>query len=130
MQLNGTKLLFDADWPRSGQVATFVPTPKSGSMISTGQKIETKVTEHSRLPGTDLDNVKFGRVFSDHMFVMEYADGAWQTPSIMPFADMRISPAALVLHYSQTIFEGLKAYRAADGTVNLFRPEANIPQRF
>lgn len=95
-------------------------------MITTGQKIATQRTEHSRLPETDLDNIKFGRVFSDHMFVMDYADGAWKAPTIMPFGDLRMSPAALVLHYSQTIFEGLKAYRSADGQVNLFRPQANI----
>lgn len=95
-------------------------------MITTGQKIAIQRTERSRLPETDLDNIKFGRVFSDHMFVMDYADGAWQAPTIMPFGDLRMSPAALVLHYSQTIFEGLKAYRSADGQVNLFRPQANI----
>jgi len=73
-----------------------------------------------------LDNVKFGRVFSDHMLVMDFEEGAWSAPSIMPFGDLRMSPAALVLHYSQTIFEGLKAYRSADGSINLFRPQANI----
>lgn len=95
-------------------------------MITTGQKIAIQRTEASRLPSTDLDNIKFGRVFSDHMFVMDYVDGAWQKPRITPFADMRMSPAALVLHYSQTIFEGLKAYRTADGGVSLFRPKDNI----
>jgi branched-chain amino acid aminotransferase len=95
-------------------------------MITTGQKIATQRTERSRLPETDLDNIKFGRVFSDHMFMMDYKDGAWRAPSIIPFADLQMSPATLVLHYSQTIFEGLKAYRSADGSVNLFRPQANI----
>lgn len=95
-------------------------------MITTGQKIATQVTPHSRLPETDLDNIKFGRVFSDHMFVMDYLDGEWRSPVIKEFGDMRMSPAALVLHYSQTIFEGLKAYRTVDGKVNLFRPQANI----
>jgi branched-chain amino acid aminotransferase len=60
------------------------------------------------------------------MFVMDYADGAWKEPVIMPFADLQMSPAALVLHYSQTIFEGLKAYRADDGSVGIFRPMDNI----
>ena len=96
-----------------------------GSMITTGQKIATQLTERSRLPGTDLDNIKFGRVFSDHMFVMDYTDGKWQVPKIMAFGDMRMSPASLVLHYSQTIFEGLKAYRTPTG-VNIFRPQDNI----
>ena len=95
-------------------------------MITTGQKIAIQRTEHSRLATTDLQDIKFGRVFSDHMFVMDYADGAWQEPVIIPFADLQMSPAALVLHYSQTIFEGLKAYRSADGTVGIFRPKDNI----
>ena len=95
-------------------------------MITTGQKIAIHRTERSRLPGTDLAHVKFGRVFSDHMFVMEFQDGRWQDARITPFADLVMSPAALVLHYSQTIFEGLKAYRTPEGGVNLFRPQANI----
>lgn len=95
-------------------------------MISTGQKIAIQRTTKSRLPETDLANVKFGRVFSDHMVVMDFEEGAWKAPTIVPFADLEISPAALVLHYSQTIFEGLKAYRTADGGVSIFRPQANI----
>lgn len=95
-------------------------------MITTGQKIATQRVERSRLIDTDLDNIKFGRVFSDHMVVMDYEEGAWKAPSIVPFADLELSPAALVLHYSQTIFEGLKAYRMPDGGVSIFRPQANI----
>lgn len=106
-------------------LATFGPI-KRIPMITTGQKIAIRRTEHSRLPGTDLENVKFGRVFSDHMFVMDYRDGQWREPAIVPYAHMQMSPAALVLHYCQTIFEGLKAYRGADGKVSIFRPQANI----
>ncbi|MCC7503053.1 MAG: branched-chain amino acid aminotransferase [Flavobacteriales bacterium] len=95
-------------------------------MITTGQKIAIEETKRSRLPETDLDQVKFGRTFSDHMFVMDYVDGEWREPRITEFTDLQMSPACLVLHYSQTIFEGLKAYKSADGKVNLFRPQANI----
>ena len=95
-------------------------------MITTGQKIATQRTAKSRLPETDLDNIKFGRVFSDHMVVMDYENGAWKAPTIMPFGDLQMSPAALVLHYSQTIFEGLKAYRNVNGGINLIRPQDNI----
>jgi len=95
-------------------------------MFTTGQKIAIQRTTESRLPSTDLANIKFGRVFSDHMFVMDYADGAWAKPRIVPYANLSISPAAAVLHYGQSIFEGLKAYRRADGSVALFRPQANI----
>ncbi|MCB9183496.1 MAG: branched-chain amino acid aminotransferase [Flavobacteriales bacterium] len=95
-------------------------------MITTGQKIAIERTKASRLPQTDLENIKFGRVFSDHMLVMDYVDGAWKAPAIVPFGEMQMSPATLVLHYSQTIFEGLKAYRNAHGGINLIRPHDNI----
>ncbi len=94
-------------------------------MIISGQKIVTQRTERSRLSGTDLTNIKFGRVFSDHMFVMDYADGDWGSPRIEPFGDITMSPASSVLHYGQSIFEGLKAYRSEDGGINIFRPQAN-----
>ena len=95
-------------------------------MITTGQKIAITRTPNSRLAKTNLNDIKFGRVFSDHMFVMDFQNGEWRTPSIMPFGDLQMSPAALVLHYSQTIFEGLKAYKSDDGRVAIFRPQANI----
>ncbi|MDR0935243.1 MAG: branched-chain amino acid aminotransferase [Oscillospiraceae bacterium] len=69
----------------------------------------------------------FGRYFSDHMFLLDYASGrGWYDPRIVPFQNFSLSPAAMVFHYAQEVFEGLKAYRRADGTVQLFRPEANI----
>lgn len=95
-------------------------------MISTGQKIAMERVGVSRLATTDLDKVTFGRTFSDHMFVMEHADGTWQRPRITTYEEIRISPAAAVLHYAQSIFEGLKAYRAPNGKVNIFRPQDNI----
>lgn len=95
-------------------------------MITTGQKIAIQRTPASRLASTDLANVPFGRVFSDHMFIMDHVDGAWQRPRIEPFGNLTMSPAASVLHYGQSIFEGLKAYRQADGRVAIFRPQANI----
>lgn len=95
-------------------------------MLTTGQKIAIEKTSASRLATTDLENIKFGRVFSDHMFRMDHTGGEWRTPRIVPFGDMMMSPASLVLHYGQSIFEGLKAYRTDNGEVALFRPEANI----
>lgn len=95
-------------------------------MIITGQKIATRRTEHSRLAATDLSNIKFGRVFSDHMFVMDFQEGEWRSPRIEPFADLQMSPASSVLHYGQSIFEGLKAYRSENGGINIFRPQANL----
>lgn len=96
------------------------------AMISTATEMNIQPVKRSRLPETDLANLKFGRVFTDHMFVMDYADGAWQRPQIMPYKDLELSPATLVLHYAQTIFEGMKAYSDGQGGVNLFRPQANI----
>jgi len=95
-------------------------------MITTALDMDINRIERSRLPLTDLENLKFGRVFTDHMFMMDHVDGAWQRPRIMPFGDMELSPATLVLHYAQTIFEGMKAYRDHRGEVNLFRPQENI----
>jgi branched-chain amino acid aminotransferase len=66
----------------------------------------------------------FGKSFSDHMAIARIA-GAWGDVAIVPFADVPLSPAAMVLHYGQAIFEGLKAYRQPDGSVCLFRPADN-----
>jgi branched-chain amino acid aminotransferase len=83
-------------------------------------------TRQSRLGQVDLQDLPFGSVFSDHMFVMDFKDGQWQTGAIQPYADIAMSPAAMALHYGQAIFEGMKAFRQPDGGVALFRPDANI----
>lgn len=85
--------------------------------------IEVHKTEKSRLSEVDFDNLGFGDEFSDHMFVMDYKDGKWQQPKIVPFQNLTFSPALITLHYSQTIFEGLKAYHAKNGKINVFRPD-------
>jgi branched-chain amino acid aminotransferase len=77
------------------------------------------------MSGIDYGNLGFGRFFSDHVFVVDYADGAWGEPRIEPYGPMDIEPANCTLHYGQTIFEGMKAYRSAKGGVNLFRPYMN-----
>ena len=69
----------------------------------------------------------FGKYFSDHMFIMNYSeDKGWHDAKIVPFGDIQLHPASTVLHYGSEIFEGLKAYRRADGKVQLFRPMENI----
>ena len=76
---------------------------------------------------TPSDKLGFGKVFSDHMFMMNYDEGqGWHDPRIVPYGPIELMPCANVLHYAQEIFEGLKAYRTADGTVQLFRPMENI----
>lgn len=82
-------------------------------------------TENSKLPGTSLENLPFGKVFTDHMLVAEYKDGKWQKPVIKPFAPISIMPTNMTLHYGQSIFEGIKAYRTVDGGTYIFRPFDN-----
>ncbi|MFS8478368.1 MAG: branched-chain amino acid aminotransferase [Micromonosporaceae bacterium] len=73
-----------------------------------------------------LENPGFGRIFTDHMVTIRYAEGkGWYDARVEPRGPIPMDPATAVLHYAQEIFEGLKAYRAADGGVILFRPEAN-----
>ncbi len=78
-------------------------------------------------PKPDASNLGFGNYFTDHMFIMDYTQGkGWHQPKIVPFQNISLHPAAKVLHYGQSIFEGLKAYRTKDGRVLLFRPDRNI----
>jgi branched-chain amino acid aminotransferase len=67
----------------------------------------------------------FGRFFTDNMVKAVYADGAWQQPELVPYGPIQIDPSTSVLHYGQAIFEGIKAYHQPDGSVAVFRPEAN-----
>ena len=76
---------------------------------------------------TPSDKLGFGKIFSDHMFLMNYDEGeGWHSPRIVPYGPIELMPCANVLHYAQEIFEGLKAYRTESGTVQLFRPTENI----
>ncbi len=73
------------------------------------------------------DTLGFGKYFTDHMFMMDYTEGqGWHDARIIPFGPIALHPASTVLHYGSEIFEGLKAYRRADGKVQLFRPIENI----
>ncbi len=75
----------------------------------------------------DSSTLGFGKVFTDYMFLMDYSrDEGWHDARIVPFAPISLHPASTVLHYGSEIFEGLKAYRTADGSVQLFRPIENI----
>ena len=75
----------------------------------------------------DSSTLGFGKIFTDHMFIMDYTEGeGWHDARIVPFQNISLHPASTVLHYGSEIFEGLKAYRRADGKVQLFRPIENI----
>ena len=85
----------------------------------------TKTTAPKAKP--DESSLGFGKIFTDHMFIMDYSKGTgWHDAKIVPFENLSIHPASTVLHYGSEIFEGLKAYRRADGKVQLFRPIENI----
>jgi branched-chain amino acid aminotransferase len=85
-------------------------------------QILLRKTRHSRIGEVDWDNLVFGQHTADHMLVCDYSDGAWKPAQIEPFGDFTISPTALCLHYGQTIFEGMKAFRMENGKINIFRP--------
>ncbi|MFW9929194.1 MAG: branched-chain amino acid aminotransferase [Candidatus Thorarchaeota archaeon] len=72
------------------------------------------------------DQLGFGQTFSDRMFIMEYADGAWKEPTIKKNEPIPLDPASLVFHYAQEIFEGMKGFRQDNGRIVLFRPQKNI----
>lgn len=75
----------------------------------------------------DQSKLGFGQIFTDHMFIMDYETGkGWYDPRIVPYGPLALDPSTMVLHYGQAIFEGLKAYHAADGRVLLFRPNKNM----
>ena len=84
-------------------------------------KPERTVTETRSLP--------FGKIPTEHMFISEWTDGGWRDARIVPFGELTLSPLALCLHYGQTVFEGMKAFRMEDGRINIFRPEKHY-ERF
>lgn len=91
--------------------------------------MEIKIIKTTTPKAKPADETKlgFGKVFSDHMFIMEYDTGmGWHDARVVPYGDITLSPAAMVLHYGQEIFEGMKAYRTPNGDIQFFRPEENF----
>ena len=101
--------------------------------------IPVRKTNHSGIHDVDFNNLEFGKYISDHMLVCDYVNGGpiatdpipigWGTPQILPYANLSISPSTLALHYGQTVFEGMKAFRTESGTINIFRIETHY-ERF
>lgn len=90
-------------------------------------KIKQAGPDQLRQKPGDANNLSFGDIFTDHMFVMDYKAGTgWYDPRIIPYGKFQVDPAAMGLHYAQEIFEGLKAYRGQDDEIYLFRPDENI----
>jgi len=85
----------------------------------------TKTTQPKQKPA-EGQPLGFGKIFTDHMFIMNYTEGqGWHDPRVVPFQNISLSPAAMVYHYGQEMFEGLKAYKGENGDVYLFRPDMN-----
>ncbi len=85
--------------------------------------IPVRKINHSRIHEVDFNELEFGKYIADHMLVCDFAHGGWKQPQIVPYANLSLSPSALALHYGQTVFEGMKAFRMHDGRINIFRIE-------
>src|SRR5678815_5189176 len=84
-------------------------------------EIRIRDRSHSRIEEVDFEHLEFGKQISDHMLVCDYFNEQWHEAQIVPFANLSLSPATLVFHYGQTVFEGMKAFRMEDGAINIFR---------
>lgn len=80
----------------------------------------------SKIGSVDFENLEFGKIFTDHLFVCKYSNNAWGEGKIMPYDDFLVSPSARVFHYGQAIFEGMKCFRSDNDSLILFRPEENF----
>ncbi|MEJ7643612.1 MAG: branched-chain amino acid aminotransferase [Chryseolinea sp.] len=83
----------------------------------------TKRIQKSRIAEVDFKNLEFGKYMSDHMLMADFIDNKWEEPVIVPFGDILMSPAMLSLHYGQSVFEGMKAFKNKDGDLCIFRPQ-------
>lgn len=88
-------------------------------------KIKLSKVKNSKISDVDFSNLGFCKYYTDHMFVCEYENSDWKNFRIIPFQDLNLSPACTTLHYGQTIFEGLKAYKNEKNEILIFRPDKN-----
>lgn len=90
------------------------------------QEVLIQMNQNKKRKPADHE-LQFGRIFTDHMFIMDYTEGAgWHDPRIIPYQALAIDPSCVILHYAQTVFEGMKAYRTDDNNILLFRPDRNF----
>lgn len=82
--------------------------------------------ERSKLKDINLENIPFGKYFTDHMLEVDYEDGEWKTPEIKPYQPLLLEPSLAAIHYGQAIFEGVKAYKNLQGEAQIFRPLDNL----
>lgn len=88
--------------------------------------IRISPAERSKLADINLENIPFGKHFTDHMLEVDYANGTWGTPQIRPYQPLMLDPSLAALHYGQSIFEGIKAYKDPSGAAWIFRPHDNF----
>lgn len=93
--------------------------------MSSKSNLVIEKNKQSHIGEVDFSKLSFGHIFSDHMYVCDYKDGAWQRPKIMPYGNFSLPPSTSVFHYGQAVFEGMKAYKDDNGDVFLFRPSEN-----
>ncbi|MBR5485468.1 MAG: branched-chain amino acid aminotransferase [Oscillospiraceae bacterium] len=90
-------------------------------------EIRVELTKNPKAKPTDESKLGFGSIFTDHMLIINYDEGqGWHDARIVPYGPLSLDPSASCLHYGQEVFEGMKAYRAQDGSIRLFRPEENF----
>src|SRR3954468_8147741 len=94
-------------------------------MLATMDIATTKV-ERSKLQDLNLENIPFGKFFTDHMLEADYENGEWKNIEIKPYQPLLLSPSVAALHYGQAIFEGIKAYKDVHGEPFIFRPQASF----
>lgn len=99
--------------------------PKYSSMVA-APKIQITKAETSKLVNLDLENLPFGKYFTDHMLEADFEDGEWKNVEIKPYQPLLLSPSVAALHYGQAIFEGIKAYKNPAGDAFIFRPYDNF----
>src|SRR6267154_2084476 len=94
-------------------------------MVET-QKISVQRVGKSKISEVDFNDLPFGKIFADHMFLADYKEGEWKNLRVLPYGYLPMSPASPTIHYGQSIFEGLKAFPWSGGEVQVFRPLANV----
>lgn len=94
-------------------------------MTVSAMDIKINKTPQSRISQLNHSDIQFGKLYADHMLVAHYENGAWGQCEIVPFDNLSLSPATTFMHYGQAIFEGVKAYKQADGSAAIFRPQDN-----
>ena len=87
--------------------------------------MEIRKSNNTKIKDVDFNSIKFGEIFTDHMFECNFVNGDWETPVIRPYKSIEMDPSSHVFHYGQAIFEGMKGYKDKQDQLWLFRPEDN-----